>query len=176
MGYELQPIKLEDMERIRVARNEQIDVLRQAQEISKEEQINYFNTVISPNLNKPHPEMILFSFFKDAEWIGYGGLVHIDWVNKHAEVSFLVETERANNVKTYKEDFTDFLKLLCSKAFATLNLHRLYTETFDFRAEHIQVLEQCGFKEEGVLREHLLLNGTPHHSIMHGLLAKEFLK
>ena len=74
-------------------------------EISKEEQAAYFRDVITPNLNKPDPEMILFSIFKNQEWIGYGGLVHIDWKKNKAEVSFLVCAKRASDIKIYEEDF-----------------------------------------------------------------------
>jgi len=174
--YELKKIELADMEAIRVARNEQIDVLRQKHPISKEEQIAYFNNAVAVEQAKKNPQMILYSLFKDGLWIGYGGLVHIDWEHKRAEVSFLVATARAQDEKLYAQDFSNFLKLLTKIAFVDLKLHRLYTETFAFRKEHIQILEKFGFKKEGVLKEHLLIKGIPHHSIMHGLLAKEVLK
>jgi RimJ/RimL family protein N-acetyltransferase len=173
-GYEIRPLEMADSEKIRIARNEQMNVLRQPHEISKDEQNNYFKNIVIPNSTKPYPEMILYSLFKDNAWIGYGGLTHIDWNNKRAEVSFLVATSRTKNPKTYAHDFNHFLKLLSQEAFKTFQLHRLYTETFDFRNEHIEILENFGFTKEGILREHILLNKTPHDSIMHGLLAKEF--
>jgi len=173
--YELKPIQFEDMEMIRIARNEQIDVLRQTHEISKEEQSSYFHDVITPNLTNPNPEMVLFSLYKKNLWIGYGGLVHIDWKNKHAEVSFLVDSKRAVDKKIYEEDFTNFLNLLSNTAFKKLNLHHLFTETYNFRDEHISILEKFGFKQEGVLRDHLLIKNNFHDSIIHGLLAGEFL-
>lgn len=174
-GYELKVIELADMEKIRIARNSQIDVLRQSKEISKEEQIAYFKTTVAPNLKNEKPEMILFSLFKNSSWIGYGGFTHINWEDKRAEVSFLVETKRSQDLKTYTEDFSTFLKLLCEIGFHQLHFHRLFGETFDFRKEHIKILENAGFKLEGVLREHIFIKGKPHNSLMHGLLASEYI-
>ncbi len=172
-GYELKAIEKKDMEKIRVARNQQIDVLRQKKEISREEQELYFDNVISPNLLKKNPEMILFSFFKNEIWIGYGGLVHLDFEHKRSEISFLVESSRANNAKTYKADFSHFLTLISDFAFNDLGLHRIFTETYEFRHEHIKILEDFGFKYEGTLREHLFVNNSPCDSHLHGLLAHE---
>lgn len=172
-GYELKAIQKKDMEKIRIARNEQIDVLRQKKEISKEEQELYFEHVIKPNLLKKNPEMILFSFFKNEVWIGYGGLVHIDFEHKRAEISFLVDSSRANNPKIYRSDFSHFLSLIADFAFHDLKFHRIFTETYDFRHEHIKILEDFGFKYEGTMREHLFVKNSPCDSHLHGLLSYE---
>lgn len=174
-GYALKFLQFSEMEQIRQARNAQMDVLRQSSKISKEEQITYFNEVIAPNLKKSNPEMILFSLFKDDHWIGYGGLTHLNWEHKRGEVSFLVEKARSKNSLLYRQDFLHFLQLLSSIAFTQLHLHRIYTETFDFRDQHIKILETFGFIYEGTLREHLLIKGVLHDSIMHGLLSREYL-
>lgn len=163
--YEIKTIAMEDMEKIRIARNAQIEVLRQTHEISKEEQLAYFRDVITPNLTKQEPEMILFSIFKNQEWIGYGGLVHIDWNKNQAEVSFLVDSKRALEPEIYKEDFMNFLRLLANQAFIKFKIDRLFTETYDFREQHIKILETFGFKIEEKI----------NHSIMHRLTAGEYL-
>jgi RimJ/RimL family protein N-acetyltransferase len=172
-GYEIRPLQLEDAENIRIARNEQMDVLRQSHEISKEEQIHYFKHTVVPNSTKPYPDLVLYSFLKNGAWIGYGGLTHIDWHNKRAEISFLVETARTKVPENYGQDFENFLKILSREAFNTFQLHRLFTETFDFRKDHIKILENFGFIQEGILREHILINGKFENSIMHGLLKKD---
>jgi hypothetical protein len=36
-------------------------------------------------------ESLLFSFLKNGECIGYGGLVHINWIDQNAEISFMID-------------------------------------------------------------------------------------
>lgn len=173
-GYQLVTIRAEDLENIRLWRNAQLDILRQKVNISTEEQQNYFQKVIWPTFKQPHPPQLLFSFLLDQTCIGYGGLVHLDWENARAEVSFLVDPSRINDQKGYKKDFLHFLNLICQIAFQELNLHRLCVETFAFRKEHIAVLEHFGFKQEGVLREHIFKRQQWQDSLLHGLLAHEW--
>lgn len=175
-NYQLVPIRQEDVESIRLWRNAQIDILRQNKPITSDEQQSYFEKVIWPLFKEKHPKQLLFSFLFDGICIGYGGLTNIDWEMRRAEISFLVNPERitVTDPSQYRSDFTHFLKLICQLAFNTLHLHRLYTETFAFRKSHIAILESCGFKHEGILREHIYKKNSWFDSIMHGLLAKEF--
>ncbi len=171
-AYAFLPLRLEDMESIRTWRNEQIEVLRQREPITSEQQYNYYQNVIVPGFIEVHPEQILFSFIMQDSCIGYGGLTHIDWENSHAEVSFLVETRRTFIPETYTQDFLAFLKLLQQVAFNDLQLHRLFAETFSFRTVHIAGLERAGFHFEGRLQEHVFKQGQWWDSLMHGLLRK----
>lgn len=173
-GYQLITIRKEDIESIRLWRNNQMEVLRQKSEISAEEQQRYFQNHIFPTFTEDHPKQILFSFLFYNECIGYGGLTNIDWEASRAEVSFLVNPHRLKDGILYSHDFNHFLTLLCEAAFVDVSLHRLYTETFAFRTEHIKILEKFGFKREGVLREHIFKRNEWNDSIMHGLLAREW--
>lgn len=173
LGYQFVPVRQEDLELIRLWRNDQMDVLRQKVIISPQEQKSYFQTIIFPNFSHHQPKQILFSYLYEKACIGYGGLTHLDWEASHAEVSFLMKTERTRDASLYEQDFTQFLALLYRVAFEDLNLHRLFTETFAFRKAHIAILEKCGFQLEGVLRDHIFKQGTWHHSLIHGLLKGE---
>ncbi|WP_068470842.1 GNAT family N-acetyltransferase [Candidatus Protochlamydia phocaeensis] len=173
-GYLLTAIRKEDIAHIREWRNEQMDVLRQKALISEQDQLAYFTHVIEPTFTQPHPRQILFSFLHTGICIGYGGLTNIDWENKRAEVSFLVNTKRAQEKETYAADYWHFLHLLAGIAFNELGFHRLFAETFAFREHHIHILETAGFKREGALREHVFKHNRWYDSIMHGLLAREY--
>lgn len=173
-GYELAPLRQADMEQIRLWRNDQMDVLRQNTEISSLQQKTYFQEVIEPTWIQAQPKLILFSFLFQNVCIGYGGLTHIDWEASRAEVSFLVDPWRTQDFTHYQRDFLHFLKLICQVAFAELHLHRLFTETFAFRSEHIKILEHFGFKLEGILKEHIFKGNQRHDSVMHGFLFKEW--
>lgn len=173
-SYRLIPIRMEDIESIRLWRNAQIDILRQQGEISAEEQKLYFKQAIQPTFSQLRPKQILFSFFYNHACIGYGGLTHINWDSLRAEVSFLTDPQRHHEKGLYSQDFLHFLALLSEAAFSTLNLHKMFTETFSFRKDHIKILEEFGFKPEGVLRDHIYINGRWYDSIMHSMLAKEW--
>ena len=173
-GYRIIPIREEDGELIRLWRNAQMHVLRQIKLVSASEQQLYFQQVILPSFAHPQPKQILFSFFLKETLIGYGGVTNLDWVALRAEVSFLVDPCRIENRAGYASDFTHYLNLLCQAAFKELQLHRLFTETFAFRKEHIAILENFGFIKEGALREHVFKRNQWVDSIMHGLLAEEW--
>ncbi|CAF24293.1 GNAT family N-acetyltransferase [Candidatus Protochlamydia amoebophila] len=173
--YQLVAIRQQDMEQIRLWRNEQIDILRQQKPISKEDQIIYFEKFIKPLFDLYQPNQILFSYLYQGQCIGYGGLVNVDWQSKKGELSFLVKTERASFETIYIQDFLHFLTLISQFAFKKLNFHRIYTETFAFRLIHMQVLENFGFKKEGILREHIYKKQRWIDSLMHGLLAHEVI-
>lgn len=81
-NFRLVPIRFDDRYKIMQWRNEQIYHLRQAGPLTKEKQNAYFENVVAKLFNQEQPNQILFSFLKDDECIGYGGLVHINWIDK----------------------------------------------------------------------------------------------
>lgn len=169
----LVPLRQEDILPIMHWRNAQLDVLRQKAPITPENQQRYYDDVIVPGFSQPQPGQILFSYLLNGTAIGYGGLVHLAWEDKRAEVSFLLNPERLAP-ETYREDFGCYLNLLKEAAFSRLGFARLFTETYDIRPQHIAILEANGFDLEGRLRGHVWINGRPVDSLMHGCLNPAF--
>ena len=62
--FSLIPIRLEDKYDIMKWRNEQIYHLRQEKPITKQDQDNYFEKIISPLFNEKHPKQIVGKKFK----------------------------------------------------------------------------------------------------------------
>lgn len=168
--YQITAIQDNHVEPIRVWRNAQMDVLRQASPIEPAQQNEYYTRHIWPTLSQSRPANILMGLLFEEQLIGYGGLVHIGWEHRRAEVSFLLNPARLADVDLYAQDFSEFLGLIQELAFLDLKLHRLYTETYDIRSHHIAVLEANGFVREGVLRDHIRIDMRPVNSIIHGLL------
>lgn len=166
--YSLTPIRERDIFCIKNWRNEQIDVLRQAKPLSDSDQITYYQDVVLPLFSQVRPEQLLFSFLYDGECIGYGGLVHIDWSKKWAEVSFLVDSVRACHAEVYKNDFTVFLSLIKYIAFHELRLEKLTGETYDIRSLHISILEANGFVLEKRMKNAREIKGRLVDSLFHG--------
>jgi 2-polyprenyl-3-methyl-5-hydroxy-6-metoxy-1,4-benzoquinol methylase/RimJ/RimL family protein N-acetyltransferase len=173
-GYTIRTVEPGDIEYIRQWRNAQIDVLRQNKEISPAEQLTYYEQQIWPTLADLHPPNLLVAYLKGDRLIGYGGLVHIAWEHHRAEVSFLLDPVRTSDPHSYGEDFLAFLYLIKTLAFGDLKLQRLFTETYSTRRHHISVLEAAAFSLEGVLRRHVILNGRPVDSLIHGCLSDSF--
>ena len=174
-GYRLVPIRYEDREPIRVWRNAQLQVLRQAAPLSAAQQDAYFERVVLPLFEQEQPGQLLFSLLHHDELVAYGGLVHIAWPDGRAEISFLADPARAADPGTYRNDFLAHLRLLGQVAFAGLQFNRLFTETYDIRPAHIAILEAAGFCLEGRLRQHVrLAPDTFADSLMHGQLAADY--
>ncbi len=168
--FRLTSLREEDILLIKDWRNDQIDVLRQKQPLTEADQRHYFETVVKKSFCEETPDIVLFSFLRQKKCIGYGGLVHIDWESKRAEVSFLLNPIFTKLKKNYNEFFQAFLTLIARVAFGLLKFNRLFTETFNIRPYHIKTLENFGFKREGCLREHVYIQEDFKDSLMHGLL------
>src|SRR5690606_9077244 len=99
--YSIVPIRMEDRFAIMKWRNEQIYHLRQSKPLTEEDQNRYFNEVVADLFTQEFPRDILFSYLEGEKCIGYGGLAHINWTDKNAEISFIMET-------ALEEDFFEF--------------------------------------------------------------------
>ena len=166
--YQLRPIHWNDRDAIREWRNAQIDVLRQQNPLSANKQDNYFSNLVLPQLTQEQPEQILFAFLEDSQLVGYGGFVHIVWSDRRAEVSFLTDIDRSEQ-HIFSQDWSEYLNLLVQLA-RRIGFHKLTTETYSIRTELIEILEDFGFTQEGILRAHHLINGEPVDSFAHAYL------
>jgi RimJ/RimL family protein N-acetyltransferase len=164
-NFSIIPIRLEDRFLIMKWRNEQMYHLRQNVQLNEEKQNWYFENVISNNFLEESPNQILFSFLLNGEFVGYGGLVHINWFYKNAEISFLMNTELENN---YFEDYwINFLSLIEKVAFNNLSFKKIYTSAYDLRPRLYKALEFSGFNLEARLKNHTFISGKFIDIVIH---------
>jgi RimJ/RimL family protein N-acetyltransferase len=156
-GFNIEALRNEDQYEIMDIRNQQIYHLRQLEPLTKEQQENYFATIVAGLFEQEKPNQLLFSFFENDNFIGYGGLVHINWVDKNAEISFVMKTELEKD--NFAKYWSNYLKLIEKLAFEELNFHKIFTYAFDVRPHLYSVLESSGFSEEARLKEHCLFDG-----------------
>lgn len=150
--FKLVPIRYEDRYEIMKWRNEQMYHLRQADLLTVEIQDYYFNEVVDNLFEQEKPDQILFSFLKEDSCIGYGGLVHINWLDSNAEVSFIMNTELESlNFKRY---WGIYLEMICRISFTDLNFHKLYVYAFDVRIHLYEVLKENDFFLDARLKDH----------------------
>lgn len=167
-AFSLIPIRDEDKYAILEMRNEQIYHLRQAEVLTKDKQEHYFSEVVSRLFEEDKPTQILFSFLRDDQFIGYGGLVHINWIDKNAEISFIMKTELEK--ESFSFIWTNYLSLLEKTAFEDLKFHKIFTYAFDLRPHLYEVLDEAGFKEEARLKEHCFFDGKYIDVVIHSKL------
>lgn len=167
-NYSLVPIRMEDRYDIMKWRNEQIYHLRQSKPLTEEDQDKYFNTVVKSLFEMDKPDQLLFSYLKENKCLGYGGLVHINWTDKNAEVSFIMDTQLEQN--EFHKHWGIFLDLLYQIAFDEINLHKIYTYAFDLRPNLYEAIEAKGFVREAVLKEHCILNNEYRNVVIHSLI------
>lgn len=172
--YSLVPIRFKDRYDIMKWRNEQIYHLRQTKPLTIEDQDNYFEHVVSKLFDEERPSQILFSFLEDEICIGYGGLVHINWDDNNAEISFIIKSSKEDSIIKYWEVYLNLIKII---AFKEIHLHKIYTFAFDVRPNIYVALVNCGFKQECRLIEHSKVNGVYTDVVFHSFInpCKSFI-
>ena len=153
--FSLVPIRFEDRYDIMKWRNDQIDLLRQKEVLTIEEQDFYFKNVVAPLFENNQPSQLLFSLIQNNELIGYGGLVHIDWENKNAEISFLLDN-KLNDESFYSICFNVFLVLI-EKIAKEIKLHKIFTYGYDIAEYRFEPLIQQKYMLEAHMRNHVLV-------------------
>lgn len=174
-GGTIRAVAYTDLEHLRRWRNEQQLVLRQQRALTLEAQHHWYTSVVLPSYrDQQFPNALLVVTERDGAPSSYGGLTNIDWVSRRGEVSFLASTQIATESETYATEIRCFLDWLKRFTFEELGFHRLFTETWAFRTDHIALLEAAGMCPEGRLREHVAKEGTPCDALLHGLLSREW--
>jgi RimJ/RimL family protein N-acetyltransferase len=164
-NYQLIPIRFEDRMLIKKWRNEQIYHLRQANPLTDEDQTTYFEQVVSKLFDAEKPNQLLFSFLKDQVCIGYGGLVHINWTDRHAEISFVMDTSLEESC--FSENWNIYLSLIEQLAFEQLDLHKIFTYAYDIRPHLFEAIEKAHYTKEAVLKDHCFFNNEFKDVIIH---------
>lgn len=163
--YSLVPIREQDSYDIMKWRNEQIYHLRQAEPLTKEKQDWYFETVVAKLFEQEQPNQILFSYLKDEICIGYGGLVHINWIDRNAEISFVMNTELEDSL--FEFHWKNYLGLIEKVGFDDLGLKKIFTYAFDLRPKLYFALNAMGFPNEVRLKDHCYLDGAFKDVVIH---------
>jgi RimJ/RimL family protein N-acetyltransferase len=151
-NYSIVPIRMEDRFNIMKWRNEQIYHLRQDKPLTVEDQDYYFHNVIEKLFKEDQPNQILFSFLENNNCVGYGGLVHINWVDKNAEISFVMSTELEHLY--FEKYWNTFLDLIERISCDQINFHKLYVFAFDLRPNLYLALEKSNYFLDARLQDH----------------------
>ncbi|MBB4212267.1 carbamoylphosphate synthase large subunit [Rhodothalassium salexigens DSM 2132] len=169
----IESVQPDDIEAIRQWRNAQMAILRQDRPLSPDDQRAYYAAHVWPAMAAEQPANILVSILEHGRLVGYGGLVHIHWAHRRAEISFLLDPALTTPNVRYGRYFQGFLDLIRDLAFTDLKLHKLTTESYDLRPYHLSVLDRAGFARDGVLRDHVRVDGRFVDAVAHSCLAAD---
>ncbi len=169
--YKIVPIRDEDKYLIMQWRNEQMYHLRQNEPLTREKQEKYFKNVVAKIFEQEKPEQILFSYLRNDKCIGYGGLVHINWKEKNAELSFIMDTRLEE--KEFDKHWTLFVRLIKKVAFEELNFNYIFIYAFDVRPHLYPTIEKAGFRFDKRLPEEVIIDGKKTDVVIHKLNAEK---
>ncbi len=162
---ELVPIRYEDRLLIMKWRNEQMYHLRQSQPLDQDNQDKYFKETVSKLFKKINPEQLLFSYLENSELVGYGGLVHIDWEKRKAEVSFIMNTELEKDY--FDHHWSNYLHLIERVAFDDLLFNSIHTYAYDLRPHLYKTLENNGYRIVTHLKDEITIQNQLKDVLIH---------
>jgi RimJ/RimL family protein N-acetyltransferase len=96
--------------------------------------------------------------------------IDVDWKNRIGNCGIMI------GVKDYqgKGYGTEAMELLVEYGFNTLNLNRIELETYDYNIRALKSYKKVGFKQEGIKRQAIFINGKYHDRIIMGILKEEW--
>lgn len=166
----LAPIEEEDLRQLMIWRNlpEFRKHFREYRELSYQNQKNWFDSLAGDRTT------LMFSIKRidNDELIGCCGLCYVNWVHKNADLSLYIGYEEAYiDEQGFAEESC---KLLFNYGFNELNLHKIWTEIYEFDKKKKKLYEGFGFKEDGFLREQYFYDGKMWNSYILSLLRSEY--
>jgi hypothetical protein len=169
--YSIIPLRYDDRIHIMEWRNQQLFHLRQIAPLTIQNQDIYFENVIAKLFEQANPSQILFSFLKNEICIGYGGLVHINWIDKNAEISFIMNTKLEKEY--FEKNWNIFLDFIQKVAFDDLKLHKISTYAFDLRPNLYKIFENKGFFKDAILRDQIFHNELYINVVIHSKINND---
>jgi RimJ/RimL family protein N-acetyltransferase len=108
--------------------------------------------------------------WQEGTLIGYTGFWNIHWRDRRAEHALVVGNARYQGRGFGRE----IIMTSARYAFEEMDLHRLDANILETNAASRKAYEACGYKVEGVLREHALRGSQRVNRLLLGLLASEY--
>ena len=174
----LEPLTKEQCEIVRVWRNNTLETLRTPYPLTEEMQADFFKNVIN-NRNSPHRYWSIIEGvgeFADVEHrlIGMGGLTGIQWENRIAEISLIIDPALRN--KGYGKQA---VALLLDEGFKRMNLQTIFGECYQVNESGCKFWENIVTTYNGymcVLPKRKFWNGQFWDSMYFSIDTEEFRK
>jgi RimJ/RimL family protein N-acetyltransferase len=113
-------------------------------------------------------ELFFWLLKADERIVGYISLRNINRRMQTAEIGYGIAAEARGNGYA-----TEAVRRVTQKAFVDSPLRKLIAYVHQNNLASRRVLKKVGYKPEGVLREHYIVNGTPVNEIIYGILRRK---
>ena len=129
---------------------------------------NYVNNL----LNSKNDCFFAIYYKKNNKFIGTQRIGHIDWRTGRADLGILI-----GNKKYWRKGIAkDSIRTASVYAFKKLSLRKLTAGTPKNNIAMCKCFEALDFKQEGILREQLLIDGEYVDHVLYGILRREFFE
>ena len=146
---------------------------RETRELNLNDQKNWFDKFVVKNENT-----IMFGIVENStkKLIGVCGLCYINWIHKNADLSLYIGKNDLY-IDTKKDGYAwATLDTLFEYAFNRLNLHKIWTEIYEFDKAKNALLPSYGFQKDATLRDNYFYDGKYMNSYIYSILNKEWCK
>ena len=162
----LRAVERTDLEQLRNWRNqpEYRRYFREYRELSSDQQQHWYEAVVNGD---PSTRMFAVVDLADGRLLGACGLCYINWVDRNADFSLYIGADGLYIDDRYAPDAAE---TLIRYGFEELNLHRLWSEIYDFDAAKQGLFDRLGFGLDGRHRQTHWSEGGWHDSLFYSLL------
>mgnify|MGYP003564865090 CR=1 FL=1 len=106
----------------------------------------------------------------DSTLIGSIAISSIDSRNGHAELGMAIGDKQ----QWGKGYGSDAVRVVLGYCFRELGLNKVYLDVWEENERAVRCYLKCGFKKDGVLREHVKKDGEHHNKLMLSILRGEW--
>ena len=140
---------------------------RESKELNLDNQDKWFERMT----NSQNDFMFIIIRLKDKIPLGVCGLSYINWIPRFADFSLYIGyKEKYIDNDGYAEEAS---KLLLHYGFNNLNLHKIWTELYEFDEKKIKLFTKLKFTKDGELRDNCFEDGKYWNSHIYSLLSSE---
>ena len=167
----LRAVELDDLPLLRDWRNIQLfrKHFREFRELNLPMQKKWYEQIV---VDSPNDFMFVIVELESGKPIGTCGLTYINWIIRSGDVSLYIGDQ-----EKYIDDdglASETLQVLIDYGFNTLNLHKLWTERYEFDERKIKLYEQeFSFQRDGVLRDNCFEDEKYWNSYIFSLIKGE---
>lgn len=141
MTCEVRALERADLPKLKLWRNEIIDMCREYRLINDEHQERWWSDY-SAQAYSPYPKHLLYGFLLDGELVGVGGWTYIDWLNRRGELSIYIGDPDLRG-KGYGGKY---LHLLHEIAFNQLGFKSVWLEVHDWNPAGRRLYARAGYR------------------------------
>ena len=166
----LTAVERSDIEQFRIWRNNPKlrKFFREYRDLNSDMQEKWFQNIVN---NDDPVIMLSIRRLSDNELLGCCGLLYINWIHRHAELSLYIGFDNAyidNHGYAYESCI-----LLLEYGFKELGLNKVFTEVYEFDVQKDSLLKKFGFHLDGILRKNYFYEGKWWDSKIYSILSTE---